>query len=84
MGVGVEVEGEGEGEEGVSVRAGAGLGPWARLEGVVLGVVIGVSESVEEDFGEWMLRDAVLGIIVRGEAEPSGVERSFPLDWLVV
>jgi hypothetical protein len=41
-------------EECGGVRTGAGLelGPWVSVGGVVLGVVMGVSESAEENLGE--------------------------------
>lgn len=67
----------------MGVGVGVGAGVWARLEVVVLGVVIDVSEPAEEDSGEWMLRDAVLGIIARGEAEPSEVVRVRGRSWSV-
>lgn len=48
-----------------------------RMEVVVLGVAMEVSESadveVDEDEGEWIANEAVLGIMIPGEMEPSGV-----------
>jgi hypothetical protein len=57
---------------------------WDRVDFVVLGVFMEVSESAEVDSGEWMFRVAVLGIIALGEAEPSGVVRERVRSWSVV
>jgi hypothetical protein len=54
---------------------GAGVCPRARVEAVVLGVAMEVSESVEVDSGEWIWRETVLGMIVSGEEGASGVVR---------
>lgn len=68
----------------MEVDAGVGAGVWERVDAVVLGVVMEDSESAEVDSGEWMFRDAVLGIIARGEAEPSGVVRERVRSWSVI
>lgn len=52
-----------------------------RVEVVVLGVATEVSESADVDEGEWMAKEAVLGIMVRREVEPSGVWSEVGRGW---
>lgn len=62
------------------VGVGRGVCPLARVEeGVEPGVVMQVSElesaEVDSDAGEWIWREAVLGMIVSGEVGGPGIAR---------